>query len=167
MTTAPAKATERGGDKSSGCDHTFASPATAPMSASKSAALLCDTESRSRHMALSTARSVTLVSHTRKLSPRAKASPNHCQTKTHRRRKCATVLNVFRTAQPSVAPFATESLALSATTPGEPLSVQRSAPIDSRLAERTIADSCLGFRPPNRGCGDNFAASSRSSLFWS
>jgi hypothetical protein len=153
MTTAPAKATERSGDESDGRDHAF------------HAASLRDVGRQSSHMTSSAARSRSLVSRARNTSARAKARSGYGRTRSYRRKECATDFNVSPTAQPSVAPFATESLALSGTTPGEPLSVQRNAPIDSRPVERTIAGSCLGFRPPDRGRGDNFAASSRSSFF--
>jgi hypothetical protein len=37
----------------------------------------------------------------------------------------------------------------------------------SRPVERTTADSCLEFRPPDNGRGETPAAISRSSGFWS
>src|ERR1019366_6714838 len=75
------------------------------------------------------------------------ASTSHYPRKTHRRQQCATVPNIFATAQPSVARSATASLASSGTTPGEPPSVQRSALPASRHAGRAIADGYLGFKP--------------------
>jgi hypothetical protein len=94
------------------------------------------------------------------------ASTNHYPRKTHRRQKCATVFNIPGTAQPSVARSATESLALSGTTPGEPPSVQRSAPNASRPAKKATADGYVDFKlPPDNGCGEPHAAISRSSEF--
>jgi hypothetical protein len=93
------------------------------------------------------------------------ASTNHYPRKTYRRQKCATVLNILATAQPSVARSVTESLASSGTTPGEPPSVQRNAPISSRSVKRATAHGYVDFKPPNNGCGENFAAISRSSGF--
>ena len=52
---------------------------------------------------------------------------NHYPRETRRRRKWATVPNIFSIAQRSAAPSVTESSVLSATTPGERPSVQGSA----------------------------------------
>ncbi len=52
---------------------------------------------------------------------------NHYPRETRRRRKWATVPNIFSIAQRSAAPSVTESSASSATTPGEPPSVQSAA----------------------------------------
>ena len=52
---------------------------------------------------------------------------NHYPRETRRRRKCSTDLNIFGMTQRSAAPSVTESSVSSATTPGEPPSVQRSA----------------------------------------
>jgi hypothetical protein len=52
---------------------------------------------------------------------------NHYPRETRRRRKWATVPNIFNIAQRSAAPSVTESSVSPATTHGEPPSVQRSA----------------------------------------
>jgi len=52
---------------------------------------------------------------------------NHYPRETRGRRKWATVPNIFSIAQRSAAPSVTESSVSSATTPGEPPSVQRGA----------------------------------------
>jgi hypothetical protein len=162
MFSIPANTSERCGDER---DHAFAPPAIAPVTARKPAALLRNLKNQSPHTAFRRdARSRNPVSYGRKLRRREKASTNHHPIKTHRRKECVTVLNVFRTAQANGARSATEGLASSAITPGEPRSVQRGAPIDSRLVERMIADFYLGSRPPNRGCGNNSTA---GSPFWS
>jgi hypothetical protein len=83
------------------------------------------------------------------------ASTNHHPRETYRRQECATVFNSVVTAQPSVARSVRENLAWSDTTPGEPPSARRSAPIDSRPVERMTADFCPGLRPPSAGCGGN------------
>jgi len=83
----------------------------------------------------------------------------------HGRRKCATVPNTFSMAQRSAAPSVTESLVSSGTTPGELLSVQRSAPIASRPAERATADGYAHFEPPDNSCSENHAEISRRSGF--
>jgi hypothetical protein len=161
MFSIPANTSERCRDER---DHAFVPPATAPVTARKLAALLRCLTDQSPHTAfIDNARSRSPVSHGRELRRPAKAR-TYNPTKTHRRDKCAAVLNVFRTTQASGARSATESLASSGTTPGEPLSVQGGAPIDSRFVERMIADFCLKFRPPNCGCGKNSAA---GSPFWS
>src|SRR6267378_5049237 len=86
---------------------------------------------------------------------------NHYPREAHRRRKCATVPNIFGMAQRSAAPSVTESLVSSGTTPGELLSVQRSAPIASRPAERATADGYAHFEPPDNSCSENHAEISR------
>jgi hypothetical protein len=90
---------------------------------------------------------------------------NHYPREAHRRRKCATVPNIFGMAQRSAAPSVTESLVSSGTTPGELLSVQRSAPIASRPAERATADGYAHFEPPDNSCSENHAEISRRSGF--
>ena len=52
---------------------------------------------------------------------------NHYPREVHRRRKCATVHNIFEMAQRCGAPSVTESLVSSGITAGEQLSVQRRA----------------------------------------
>jgi len=76
------------------------------------------------------------------------ASTNHYPRKAQRRQQCVTVPNIHVTAQPSVARSATEGLASSATTPGKPPSVQRSALTASRRAGTATADGCVAFKPP-------------------
>jgi hypothetical protein len=92
------------------------------------------------------------------------ASANYYPRETHRRQECATVFNIDATAPPSVARSVRDNLGSSDTTAGEPPSAPRSAPTDSRLVERTTADFCLVFRPPNDACGYP-APISRSSPF--
>jgi len=75
---------------------------------------------------------------------------NHYPREVHRRRKCATVHNLFEMAQRSGAPSATESLASSGTTLGKLPSVQGSAQIASRPARRATADGYVGFEPPDK-----------------
>jgi hypothetical protein len=67
-----------------------------------------------------------------------------------RRRKCSTVPKIFGLTQRSDAPSVTESLVSSATTPGEPPSVQRNALIASRPARRATADGYCDFKPPDK-----------------
>lgn len=86
-----------------------------------------------------------------KCDGRQEASTNHYPRKAHRRQRCATVRNIFATAQPSAARSATESLASSGTTPGEPPSVQRNALNASRRVRMLIADGCADFMPPDNG----------------
>ena len=74
---------------------------------------------------------------------------NHYPRETRRRRKWATVPNIFSIAQRSAAPSVTESSASSATTPGELPSVQGSALIASRPASRATADGCAHSEPPD------------------
>jgi hypothetical protein len=86
--------------------------------------------------------------------------------KAYRRQKCATVPNIVVTAQPSIARSVTEGLALFGTTPGEPPSVQRNAPIASRTDRRATAGGCVGFRPlPDNGCGRHQATARHRSEF--
>src|ERR1700704_3369013 len=75
---------------------------------------------------------------------------NHYPHEAYRRRKCATVPNIFGTTQRSDAPSVKENLVSSGTTPGELPSVQRSAPIASRPARRATADGYGDFKPPDR-----------------
>jgi hypothetical protein len=93
------------------------------------------------------------------------ASTNHYPREAHRRQKCATVPNIFATAQPSVARSVTESLVSSGTIPGELPSVQRSAPSASRPAGKATADGYAGFTPPDGSCGERHAEISRRSEF--
>jgi hypothetical protein len=90
---------------------------------------------------------------------------NHYPRQTYRRRKCATVPNIFGTTQRSAAPSVTESLVLSGTTRGELPSVQRNALIASRPARRAIADGCADFEPPDQSCSENHAEITRCSEF--
>jgi hypothetical protein len=88
------------------------------------------------------------------------ASTNHYPRKAQRRQKCATTPNILGTAQPSVARSATESLASSGTTPGEPHSVQRSALTVSRHARTATANGYVDFKPPENGCSETPGATS-------
>lgn len=155
------KTFERCGDAPDGRDHAFAPPATAPVTAGTPAALLGYLKNKSPLTTFTrNARSKLPVSYGRKLRPGAKAITNGHPTKTTRRKTCATVLNVFRTAQVSGARSAKEGSASYGITPGEPLSVQRGAPIDSKLVERMIAGFYLGSRPPN--CNSNYNSTAGS-----
>jgi hypothetical protein len=93
------------------------------------------------------------------------ASTNHYPRKAHRRQQCTTVPNIFVTAQPSVARSVTEGLVLSGTIPGEPLSVQRSAPIASGLAGRATTNGYADFMPPDSGRSERHAAIPRRLEF--
>jgi len=90
---------------------------------------------------------------------------NHYPRETYRRRKCATVPNIFGTTQRGGVPSVTENLVLSGTTPGEPRSVPRSALIDSRPARRATADGYADFEPPDNGCSETHAEISHHSGF--
>jgi hypothetical protein len=90
---------------------------------------------------------------------------NHYPREAHRRRKCATVLNIFGMAQRTAAPSATESLVSSGTTPGELPPVQRSALITSRAARRATADGYADFKRPDNSCSENHGQISRRSRF--
>jgi len=90
---------------------------------------------------------------------------NHYPRETYRRRKCATIPNIFGTTQRSAAPSATESLVSSGTTPGELPSVQRNALIASRPARRATADGYADFEPPDHSCSENHAEIARRSEF--
>jgi hypothetical protein len=81
------------------------------------------------------------------------ASTNQYPRKAHRRQKCATILNISGTAQPSVARSATENLASFGTTPGEPPSVRGSALTASCAARKMTVDGCVGFQLPDKGRG--------------
>ena len=83
------------------------------------------------------------------------ASTNHYPRGAHRRQKCATVPNIFATAQPSVARSVTESLVSSGTIPGELHSVQRSALIASRPARRATADGYADFKLPDNSYSES------------
>jgi hypothetical protein len=94
------------------------------------------------------------------------ASTSHYPRKAYRRQQCATIPNVFATAQQSVARSVTEGLASSGTIAGEPPSVQRSAPIASRSAGRATAAGYVGFKPPpESGCVEQPGASVRDLAF--
>jgi hypothetical protein len=86
---------------------------------------------------------------------------NHYPREAYRRRKCATVPNIFGTTQRSAAPSVTESLVSSGTTPGELPSVQGNALIASRPARRATADGYADFKPPDNSCSENHAEISR------
>ena len=62
-----------------------------------------------------------------------------------RRRQCSTSLDIISMTTPGVAPFATDVLALSATTPGGPPSVQRSVLTASGPVRNVTADGYVGF----------------------
>ena len=70
--------------------------------------------------------------------------------KTQWSRTCATTRSSISIAQQSVAPFATGSLASSATIPGEPPSAQGGAWITSRPAAMATTDGYGGFAPPDQ-----------------
>ena len=76
-------------------------------------------------------------------------SARHDEHDIHWSQTCSATLNGNSTAQQRVARFATESLASSATIPGEPLSVQRSAWITSGPAAMSTTDGCGDFAPPD------------------
>jgi hypothetical protein len=90
---------------------------------------------------------------------------NHYPREAHRRRKWATVPNIFGMAQRSAAPSVTESLVSSGITAGELPSVQRSAPIASRPARRATADGYADFEPPDNSCSETHAEISHHSGF--
>lgn len=136
MSMTPAKATERTRERIDGQDHVRVTTA-APVTARTSAASL------------------------REMRGRVKTTTSQDPPKTHRRQRCATVLNIPGTAQPSVARSVRENLASYDTTPGERPSVQRSARTVSRSVERMTADSCLVFRPLSGDRGENRATVSR------
>jgi hypothetical protein len=79
----------------------------------------------------------------------------HYPREAQRRRKCATIPNIFGMVQRSAAPSVTESLVSSGTIPGELPSVQRSALIASKPARRATADGYAGFKPPSNSCSEN------------
>jgi hypothetical protein len=70
---------------------------------------------------------------------------NHYPREAYRRRKCPTVPNIFGTTQRSGAPSVTESSVSSGITPGELLSVRRSAPSASRPARWATANGYADF----------------------
>ncbi len=75
---------------------------------------------------------------------------NHYPRQTYRRRKCASVPNIFGTTRRSAAPSATESLVSSGTTPGELPFVQKGASIASSPESRPTADGYSVFKPPDK-----------------
>jgi hypothetical protein len=89
----------------------------------------------------------------------------HYPREAQRRRKCATVPNIFGTMQRSAAPSVTESLVSSATTRGEPPSVQRDALTASRLARRRTADGYADFKSADNRRSESHAELSRRSEF--
>jgi hypothetical protein len=90
---------------------------------------------------------------------------NHYPREAQRRRKCATVRNIFGTMQRSAAPSVTESSVSSATTRGELSSVQRDALTALRLARRTTADGCADFKSSDNRRSESHAEISRRSEF--
>jgi hypothetical protein len=72
---------------------------------------------------------------------------NSCEAQ--RRQPCTTTLHSISMTPPSAAPFAKAALVLSAITPGELPSVQKSASIASGLAGRATTDGCADFAPPD------------------
>jgi hypothetical protein len=91
------------------------------------------------------------------------ASARYYPRKAYRRQKCATIPKIVGTAQQSVARSATDSLALSGITPGEPPSVQRDALIASGRVETTTANGCHNFGPPPDNANGEAHAATRSS----
>ena len=90
---------------------------------------------------------------------------NHYPREAYRRRPCATISNVFETAQRNVAQSVTETLVSSGTTAGELPYVQRSASNASTPARMAIADGYAGFKPPEDSCtGNDAEISCRSEL---
>ena len=89
----------------------------------------------------------------------------HDQHETHWRQTCSATLNSNSPARQSVVPFATGSLASSATIPGEPPSVRRSAWITSEPAVMLTTDGCGDFAPSDDGCGESRAEFPWRSLF--
>ena len=87
-------------------------------------------------------------------------STNHYPRKAHRRQKCATVLNISGTVQPSVARSATEGSASSAATAAKLPSVRRSALTASCVARKMTVDGYVGFKPP-----DNSQSGKPSAFF--
>jgi hypothetical protein len=77
------------------------------------------------------------------------ANTNRYPRKADRRQQCAIPPNIPGMAQPSVAQFATESLASYDTTPGEPRFVRRNALTASRRARKATADGYADFTPPD------------------
>jgi len=71
---------------------------------------------------------------------------NHYPRETYRRRKCATIPNIFGTTQRSAAPSVTESLVSSGTTPGGLPFVQKGASIASSSARRPTAGGYSVFK---------------------
>ena len=88
---------------------------------------------------------------------------NHYPREAYRRRTCPTVPNILGTTQRSAAPSVTESSVSSGITPGELLSVQRSALSALRPARRATADGYADFNPPDDSCSDNQAEISHRS----
>jgi hypothetical protein len=86
-----------------------------------------------------------------------RASTNCYPRKADRRQQCVTPPNITGIAQPSVAQFATESLALSGTTSGEPHFARGSALTASRHARKATVDGYVDFRPPD-DCAEPLAA---------
>jgi hypothetical protein len=95
------------------------------------------------------------------------ASLSHYPRKTYRRKKCAIVLNISATAQPSVARSVRGSSVSLDTTPVKPPSVQKNALTASRSVERVTANGYVDFRPPETDCGEIRPAIFRNSGFQS
>jgi len=100
-----------------------------------------------------------------KCDGRREASPSHYPRKTHRRKKCTTVLNISGTAQPSVARSVREGLVSLDTTPVKPPSVQGNALTASGSVERVTANGYVDFRPPETDCGEILPAIFRNPGF--
>jgi hypothetical protein len=101
-----------------------------------------------------------------KCDDQREATAKHYPRKAYWRQKCATFPNIVGIAQRSVARSVTESSVLSGTTPGEPPSVQRNAPIASKPDRTVTADGCIGFRPlPDNGRGGHQATAQHRSEF--
>jgi hypothetical protein len=90
---------------------------------------------------------------------------HHYPREVNRRKKCATLPNIFGRMQRSAAPSVTENLVSSATTRGKLPCVQSGAPIASRSARRTTADGYADFTLPDNSRSESYAEiSSRSEL---
>ena len=76
---------------------------------------------------------------------------NHYPRKAHRRRKCAMVLNISGTVQPSVARSAADGSASPAVTAAKRPSVRRSALTASYVARKMTVDGYVGFKLPDNG----------------
>jgi hypothetical protein len=77
--------------------------------------------------------------------------------------KWATILNLLRTARPSIALSVADNLVAAGTTPGEPPSVQRNALTNSGSVERKTEDGYPSSEPPDNACSGRRAAVSQSA----